>query len=129
MLMLNFRVQILDSPRILLRLTACLFVQLFVLVFISGSACTRCVFFVHFILCFDTISTQFLYFALSRCEKCLLNAFARTEANIQFMHKENTNICVKTNKCSNYSFTLLSIYGNSYMFRHYIAILFIKYIW
>jgi hypothetical protein len=29
----------------------------------------------------------------------------------------------KTNKCKNYSFSLLIMYGISYMFRHYIAIL------
>jgi hypothetical protein len=29
----------------------------------------------------------------------------------------------KTNKCNNYPFSLLSMYGSSYMFRHYIAIL------
>jgi hypothetical protein len=30
---------------------------------------------------------------------------------------------LKTNKYTNYSFNLLMIYGVSYMFRHYIAIL------
>jgi hypothetical protein len=30
---------------------------------------------------------------------------------------------VKTNKYTNYSFNLLIMYGSSYMFRHYIAIL------
>jgi hypothetical protein len=29
----------------------------------------------------------------------------------------------KTNKYTNYSFSLLIMYGSSYMFRHYIAIL------
>jgi hypothetical protein len=29
----------------------------------------------------------------------------------------------KTNKCNNYSFSLLIMYGSSYLFRHYIAIL------
>jgi hypothetical protein len=29
----------------------------------------------------------------------------------------------KTNKCNNYSFSVLILYGSSYMFRHYIAIL------
>jgi hypothetical protein len=29
----------------------------------------------------------------------------------------------KTNKCNNYSFSLLIMYGISHMFRHYIAIL------
>jgi hypothetical protein len=29
----------------------------------------------------------------------------------------------KTSKCNNYSFYLLIMYGSSYMFRHYIAIL------
>jgi hypothetical protein len=29
----------------------------------------------------------------------------------------------KTNKCNNYPFSLLIMYGSSYMFRHYIAIL------
>jgi hypothetical protein len=29
------------------------------------------------------------------------------------------NICVKTNNCNNYSFSLLIMYGSSYMFRHY----------
>jgi hypothetical protein len=29
----------------------------------------------------------------------------------------------KTNKYTNYSFSLLIMYGTSYMFRHYIAIL------
>jgi hypothetical protein len=33
------------------------------------------------------------------------------------------NICVKTNKYTNYSFSLLIMYGSSYMFRHYFAIL------
>jgi hypothetical protein len=37
--------------------------------------------------------------------------------------KHFVNICVKTNKCNNYSFNLLIMYGSSYMFRHYIAIL------
>jgi hypothetical protein len=32
------------------------------------------------------------------------------------------DICVKTNKYTNYSFSLLIMYGSSYMFRHYIAI-------
>jgi hypothetical protein len=31
------------------------------------------------------------------------------------------NICMK-NKYTNYSFSLLIMYGSSYMFRHYIAI-------
>jgi hypothetical protein len=30
---------------------------------------------------------------------------------------------MKTNKYTNYSFSLLIVYGSSYMFRHYIAIL------
>jgi hypothetical protein len=30
---------------------------------------------------------------------------------------------LKTNKYTNYSFSLLIMYGNSYMFRHYIAVL------
>jgi hypothetical protein len=30
---------------------------------------------------------------------------------------------LKTNKYTNYSFSLLIMYGSSYMFRHYIAIL------
>src|SRR5215510_1924062 len=30
--------------------------------------------------------------------------------------------CIKTNKYANYSFSLLIMYGSSYMFRHYIAI-------
>jgi hypothetical protein len=34
----------------------------------------------------------------------------------------NIYICVKTNKFSNYSFSLLIMYGSSYMFRYYIAI-------
>jgi hypothetical protein len=29
---------------------------------------------------------------------------------------------LKTNKCNNYSFSLLIMYGSSYMFRHYIAV-------
>jgi hypothetical protein len=37
---------------------------------------------------------------------------------VHFVH-----ICVKTNKYTNYSFNLLIMYGSSYMFRHYIAIL------
>jgi hypothetical protein len=44
-----------------------------------------CVCFINFILCFGIISTQFLHVAPSRCEKCLLNKFARTEASIQCM--------------------------------------------
>jgi hypothetical protein len=32
-------------------------------------------------------------------------------------------VCVKTNKWYNYSFSLLIIYGISYMFRHYVAVL------
>jgi hypothetical protein len=32
-------------------------------------------------------------------------------------------IFVKTNKYTNYSFSLLIMYGSSYMFRHYTAIL------
>jgi hypothetical protein len=32
------------------------------------------------------------------------------------------NLCMKTNKCNNYSFSLLIMYCSSYMFRHYIAI-------
>jgi hypothetical protein len=31
-------------------------------------------------------------------------------------------MCVKTNEHTNYSFGLLIMYGNSYMFRYYIAI-------
>jgi hypothetical protein len=31
--------------------------------------------------------------------------------------------CVKTNKCTNYSFKVLIMYDRSYIFRHYIAIL------
>jgi hypothetical protein len=31
-------------------------------------------------------------------------------------------ICVKTKKYTNYSLSLLIIYGSSYMFRHYVAI-------
>jgi hypothetical protein len=27
----------------------------------------------------------------------------------------------KTNKCTDYSFNLLIMYGSSYMFRHYVA--------
>jgi hypothetical protein len=30
---------------------------------------------------------------------------------------------LKTNKYTNYSFSVLIMYGSSYMFRHYIAIL------
>jgi hypothetical protein len=33
------------------------------------------------------------------------------------------NTCVKNNKYTNYSFSLLIMYGSSYMFRNYIAIL------
>jgi hypothetical protein len=33
------------------------------------------------------------------------------------------NVCMETNKCTNHSFSLLIIYGSSYMFRNYIAIL------
>src|SRR5215831_12733714 len=32
------------------------------------------------------------------------------------------NICMKHNKYTNYSFSLLIMYGSSYMFRHYIGI-------
>src|SRR5215510_15603747 len=37
--------------------------------------------------------------------------------------KSPVKICVKTNKYTNYSFSLLNMYGSSYIFRHYIAIL------
>jgi hypothetical protein len=33
------------------------------------------------------------------------------------------NIRVKNNKCNNYSFSLLIMYGSTYMIRHYFAIL------
>jgi hypothetical protein len=33
------------------------------------------------------------------------------------------NVCVKNQQYNNYSFSLLIMYGISYMFRHYIAIL------
>jgi hypothetical protein len=33
------------------------------------------------------------------------------------------NMREKTNKCNDYSFTLLIMYGSSYTFRYYIAIL------
>jgi hypothetical protein len=33
------------------------------------------------------------------------------------------NICAETNKCTNYSFELLIMYGSFYTFRHYIDIL------
>jgi hypothetical protein len=33
------------------------------------------------------------------------------------------NVCMKTNKYTNYSFRLLIMYGSSYMFWHHIAIL------
>jgi hypothetical protein len=39
------------------------------------------------------------------------------------MQTYRLNIRVKTNKCTNYSFELLIMYGSSYTFRHYIAIL------
>jgi hypothetical protein len=38
------------------------------------------------------------------------------------VHFFNT-YALKTNKYTNYSFSLLIMYGSSYMFRHYIAIL------
>jgi hypothetical protein len=34
----------------------------------------------------------------------------------------STSTCVKTNKCTNYSFSLLIMYGSSYVFRHHIAV-------
>src|SRR5215475_8403618 len=33
-----------------------------------------------------------------------------------------SKICAKANKYTNYSFSLLIMYGSSYIFRHYIAI-------
>jgi hypothetical protein len=44
-------------------------------------------------------------------------------ANSDFKLNFWTYICVKTNKCTNYSFNLLIMYSISYMFRHYITIL------
>jgi hypothetical protein len=38
------------------------------------------------------------------------------------VHFVNTVYAWKTNKYTNYSFSLLIMYGSSYMFRHYIAI-------
>jgi hypothetical protein len=45
--------------------------------------------------------------------------FAKTPKNVNFF----LPICVKTNKCTDYSFNLLIMCGSSYTFRHYIAIL------
>jgi hypothetical protein len=39
-----------------------------------------------------------------------------------FLNLHFINICGKTNKYTNYSFSLLITYSRSYMFRHYIAI-------
>jgi hypothetical protein len=52
-------------------------------------------------------------------QRCLTRSFTADFASwtVHFV-----NICVKTNKCNNYSFSLLIMYGSSYMFRHYIAI-------
>jgi hypothetical protein len=53
-------------------------------------------------------------------QRCLMRFFTGEFASwtVNFV-----NICVKNNKYTNYSFTLLIMYGSSYMFRHYIAIL------
>jgi hypothetical protein len=40
-----------------------------------------------------------------------------------FLNVHFVNICMKTNKYINYSFSLLITYGSSYIFWHYIAIL------
>jgi hypothetical protein len=53
-------------------------------------------------------------------QRCLTKLFTGNFASLT-MHF--INICVKTNKHTNYTFSLLIMYGISYMFRHYIAIL------
>jgi hypothetical protein len=52
-------------------------------------------------------------------QRCLTRFFTGYSASftVHFV-----NICVKINKYTNYSFSLLIMYGNSSMFRHYIAI-------
>jgi hypothetical protein len=52
-------------------------------------------------------------------QRCLTRIFTEDFPS-RTMHF--VNICVKTNKYTNYLFSLLIIYGSSYMFRHYIAI-------
>jgi hypothetical protein len=53
-------------------------------------------------------------------QRCLTRFFTSAFAH-RTLHF--VNICVKTNKYTNYSFSLLIMYGSSYMFRHYIAII------
>jgi hypothetical protein len=52
-------------------------------------------------------------------QRCLTRFFARHFASwtVHFVI-----ICVKTNKCHNYSFSLLIMDGGSYMCQHYVAI-------
>jgi hypothetical protein len=52
-------------------------------------------------------------------QRCLARFFTEDFASLTVHF---VNICVKTNKYTNYSFSLLIMYGISYMFRHYIAI-------
>jgi hypothetical protein len=53
-------------------------------------------------------------------QRCLTRFFTRDFASLTVHF---VNICVKNNKYTNYLFSLLIMYGSSYMFRHYIAIL------
>jgi hypothetical protein len=53
-------------------------------------------------------------------QRCLTRDFTGDFASLTLHF---VNICVKTNKYTNYLFGLLIMYGSSYMFRHYIAIL------
>jgi hypothetical protein len=46
----------------------------------------------------------------------------KTSRSERFKIKITVKICVKTNKYTNYSFSLFIMYGSSYMFRNYIAI-------
>jgi hypothetical protein len=53
-------------------------------------------------------------------QRCLTRFFTRDFASwtVDFV-----NICVKNQQITNYSFSLLIMYGISHMFRHYIAVL------
>jgi hypothetical protein len=52
-------------------------------------------------------------------QRCLTRFFT---GNFASLTVHFVNICVKPNKYTNYSFSLLIMYGSSYMFRYYIAI-------
>jgi hypothetical protein len=65
-----------------------------------------------------------LYSVMGNVSSCFY-IFTFTYENSKILPILGTKLflCVKTNKCTNYSFNLLSMYSSSYMFRYYIAIL------